>query len=183
MKHLIVALILGFSSAAFAQTAPQTVPVPAVKPEERQAVSLLLRAIHELPARAEFEAVSNDPYAVVVSIAQGSGPIAERAVEAMFLWPTDQTFALAQAQLADPATKSGRRHRLLMLLADTYQDRATTVVAPYLTHTDARLRITAAAALAKIRTDAAFAQLDDAVALEKNEAVAAEMRRYARRVR
>lgn len=184
MKIIITVLIMMVSVPAFAQTAPTHAPAaPAASKSERRAVSMLLSAIHELPARAEFEKAATNPQLVLVSIAAGRGPIAERAVDALFMWPNDLTFTWATGQLVDPKTSHARLHGLLLGLATTYKGRATSHVTPFLRDADPQVRITAAAAIAKIRTDEAFAQLDAAIAAESDELVAAQMRHYARRLR
>lgn len=183
MRAVIVLFVMLCAVPASGQTAPEIVDAPAADATaQRRAVAHLLSAIHELPPRAQFEKAARDPWTVVASLAAGRGPIAERAVEAMFYWPTDATFAFAEATLANPQAPRGRRHRVLLLVAETYGERATALVVPFLGDPDRQLRITAAAAVAKIRSVEAFAALDAAVAAERDSAVAAQMRRYARRI-
>ena len=187
MKKLIVCLLLCCSTIpAFAQeiAKPSTpAQLPAVDPAEREAVVRLLRVIHDLPPRESFEEATANPVSVLRELASGNGPIAERAVMALFMWPNDQTFELVMDMLSDVNTPDGRRHRLLVHLATSYGERATDVVVAHLQHADAQMRITAASAVAKIRTEKAFEALDAAIAAEENAAVARAMQRYARRIR
>lgn len=183
MKRWLLCLsLIGVPSVAHAQSTVQP-PTPVVVPadaDEVKSVRVLLSAIHELPQRAEFEAVARDPQAIVLQVAQGDGPIADAALEASFMWPNDKTFVAAVSELT--SGQSRRTNKLLMLLARHYGEQATPAVIPFLDHAQSRVRVTAAAALAEIRSEPAFAAIDRAVASEKDDATRKQLERYARRV-
>lgn len=177
MRALIVLLMIFVAAPAFAQT---TSPAPGLPPSgERAAIATLLSAAHELPPREQFAARASDPRLVLRSIADGRGPIAERAVEAMFMWPDDRTFAFAQEQLSSDAIPRGRRNRLLLLIAGTFGERAVPTIVAHLSHDDRQVRITAAAAAALTESPVALDALEVAIASEEEQATAREMLRRA----
>lgn len=161
-----------------------TPPAPPTAPDDaRKAVAFLLSAHHDLPPRQQFEEAAPDAKRTLFDIAATSGgPIAERAVEALFMWQSNDVFAWGALALGSADTSEGRRHRLMMLMAKTFGARAVQPIAPYLRSDERRLRLTAAAALAAIRTEEAFALIDAALEREKDPAARRELQRYARRV-
>lgn len=190
ISFIVLLAQLVLASTAVAQTAqlpPSGAPVQVDAPftdEERKAVSLLLTAYHELPARSEFERVARSPQTILRAIAtKGSGPFAERAIEALFLWPSDETYAFALELLGAPDATAGRQQRLLMLLCRELGARAIPVAAPFLQHEDRAMRITAAAALASTDADEAFTLVERALAIEQDATTRKAMERYARRLR
>ena len=181
MRWFVCVFVLLLAAAAAAQTVTQA--DTSVSSTDRAAVSYLLGAIHEMPTKSQLEAASSRPWLTLTRIAQGRGPIAERAVDSVFLWPDDRTFHWAVAAVAQPDVSRARLNRLLLRLAVVFGARSTDVVVSFFGHHDAQVRITAAAAVARIRTDEAFAHLDRAIAAEAEAPVAEAMRRYAVRVR
>ena len=178
MPSLPVSLLLFatlLSGAAVAQTAPSSpsvgggvgpavvtpVEVPVVE-TAREQVLVLLSAHHGLPERERFEALVDDPAAVLFSLVSETdlNPIFwDRAVAALAMWPSDAVRSLYVALLAEPPREMVR-HRVIGHAVVAFGDSAVPLVSPYLQDADVQLRLTTVDVLGHLATPAAFEALD-----------------------
>ncbi len=128
-------------------------------------VLALLSAIHELPARSDFDAAAPNARDIVLAVARDAtvtGPHRTRALEALRYWPDDAAFAAYRLALETKAA----RHKTLRMLGATFGARALPVLTPYLRHADPQLRVTALEAVADVEGSAADALLSQALVVE-----------------
>jgi len=76
-------------------------------------------------------------------------------------WASGEVFLLYLDTVASVDTPDGTRHRTVLLLAETFGDRAIPALQPLLHSDDLQLRITAVQALGTIQTDESYALLVD----------------------
>jgi hypothetical protein len=190
LSLLLVATLL--SGAALAQTSPSTPAIPGgvgpavVTPVEvptvtdaREQVLVLLSAHHGIPERARFDALVDDPSAVLFAlIAEPDlNPIFwDRAVAALAMWPSDAVRTLYTELLAQPPREMVR-HRVIGHAVVAFGDDALPLVTPYLRAADVQLRLTTVDVLGHLATPAAFAALD---AVRSEEASALVLERIER---
>ena len=177
MPSLSVSILLFatlLSGAAVAQTAPSSPSVGGVGPAvvtpvevpvadtAREQVLVLLSAHHGLPERERFEALVDDPAAVLFSLVSETdlNPIFwDRAVAALAMWPSDGVRSLYVSLLAEPPREMVR-HRVIGHAVVAFGDSAVPLVSPYLQDADVQLRLTTVDVLGHLATPAAFEALD-----------------------
>lgn len=147
-------------------------------------VRLLLSGYHELPDQALFDRVEDAPR-IVGALAHGAdGPIRDRALAALGrYWPSGDVYLLYAKVLADDATRTGTRHRVMVYFADAFGERALPAIRPYLASPDVQLRISAVHAVGRIGTDEAMEVLDRFAAHETNTVVLEAVDEAARTLR
>ncbi len=152
---------------------------------ETKDVQLLLRGYHGVPERAEFEAASPKARDILKSFANDplGGLFRERAIIALGHWPDAETLWLYRRSLKDPTLSEEARHLILLHGAETFGEPIMNDVLPFLQDDDVATRITAVAALSKIGTDAAFAQIDAHAKAETDASVLEAIDNYGRRIR
>lgn len=152
---------------------------------ETKDVQLLLRGYHGVPERGEFEAASPKAREILKAFANDplGGLFRERAILALGHWPDAETLWLYRRSLKDPTLGEEARHLILLHGAETFGEPILNDVVPFLQADDVAMRITAVAALSKIGTDAAFAQIDAHAKAERDPAVLKAIDNYGRRLR
>lgn len=154
------ALLSVASVPASAQDQGPRVDAPA---ESVREVTLLLSGYHDLAPRASFESVAGAP-AIVRALAEGPHSLVrDRALAALGrYWPSGDVYLLYANIIADPATPLGTRHRVVLMYAEAFGDRAIPAIRPLLGAADLQLRVTAVQALGRIGSDEALALIDEA---------------------
>jgi hypothetical protein len=162
-------------------------PSAAIDFDEVEAITAWLSHYHRLPTAAELERVSPRAREIVFEIALDEDAFLfhrHRAIHALSHWPDHEVFDFLSGLLTDDATDEGLKHHLVMTLARGFGDRAVPLIEPFLlTHEDPQLRISAAAALAKIDGDASHQILLRALEQEENSIVRSRIEHYATRIR
>lgn len=155
--------------------------------DEVRSVQAWLSLHHRIPTRKELEALSSDARQIVLDMAADEEAFLfhrHRALHALVHWPDEGVFNFLVGLLHDPATEEGMLHHLLPTLGEAFGDRAIPVLEPILMNDDdAQMRISAAAALAEIDSDAAIAVLRRALETEQNSVVLYRLERFATRLR
>ena len=170
MKMFVMMIIaLAFTSDAFAQ---QTADLADVPRHDVENVTLLLSGVHELAPASSFDAIPN-AYRIVHSLASGpDGVVRDRALAALGrYWPSGDVFLLYAGVIASPATKEGTRHRVILMLAESFGERAIVALEPLLSSSDLQLRITTVQALGAIGTDEAIATINEQVSSDEPAAL------------
>ncbi len=167
---LLAALLL--ASPALAQDNGNGGELDRFDPTAVQKVELLLRGYHGLPERDAMTSIP-DAQKIVAALAQSEGRLTrDRALAAMgHFWPSGDVFLLYAKTLASPDTPEGTRHRIMILAADVFGERAVPMLKPYLQNENVQLRMTAVDALGYIRTDEVVAILENHARGERNAIV------------
>lgn len=186
---LITTLLAGFSASAVAQNS--SVPTPShggavnqFADEEVAHVRLLLSGYHGLPDR-EALAASPNAFAIVSALSHSDNVLVrDRALEALGrFWPSGDVFLAYANVVADETTPDGMRHRIMLVAAEVFGDRAVPMIRPYLSVDDVQLRLTAVEALGRIRTDQVVAILEAHADSETNALVLERIARASRVLR
>jgi hypothetical protein len=161
LKRITVALlfVLVLPATAMAQDSSDT---DQLAPHDVQTVSMLLSGYHDLASQETLSQVPN-ARSIVETLAQGpNGFVRNRALAAMGrYWPSGDVYLLLANVLTADDTPEGTRHRVLLLFADAFGDRAIPVIRPFLAANDLQLQITAVQAFGMIGTDEAVAIVHD----------------------
>jgi hypothetical protein len=134
--------------------APPASAQPAEKTVEEK-IALLLSAHHRLPPRSVFEAHIPEAKQMLISLALRQElfrPHRHRAIEALSMWPDDEVRQVYLALLDDPRTPVLTKHRILLLVPQVFGAETPTILEPWRTHPDPRLRETALTALRRSRS-------------------------------
>lgn len=144
---------------------------------------LLLSSHHQLPERETFEEQLEDPRATLISIARDTDQLSlyrRQALDALGYWADQEVAKLYVDLLDDDQTPGNVEHRLMLLLADHFEDEALTHLEPYLSDDDLQLRLTAIEAIGRIDTEEADTALKDAREDEQHDIA---LKRYQRALR
>lgn len=181
LAAIAVVLVTG---TAFAQDNGDVPGLDRHDPANVQQVQLLLSGYHELPTREALAAVPG-AHDIVLALAHTDGMMTrDRALAALgHYWPSGDVFLLYAKTVASPTTPDGTRHRIMVLAADAFGERAVPMLTPYLSNADVQLRITAVEALGRIRTDEVVALLEAHAAGESNPIVLERIERATRTLR
>lgn len=189
-KRIILAafvLLLSAGSATAQQATQDLAPRPGVSQfaeQDVKSIRLLLSGYHEIADLEAFATVPDAPQ-IVDALARGPhGLIKDRALAALGrYWPSADVYLLYADVLTAEDTPEGTQHRVMLLFAKTFGDRAMPIVESYLAHEDARLRLTAVQALAQIGTNEAFARIDSHAETVRDPVMLKQIDRYARTIR
>ena len=135
--------------------------------QQETKIRFLLSSRHSLPDRASFERASTDPRRILNQII-ASGPekrVLDRCLEALSYWPDESLHALYEGLLRNGDLATSSQHRLLLLVAKTFPEKAMSSIEPFLHQPDQKLLLTAIHALGSLKTPAAYqrlSQLSDA---------------------
>ena len=155
--------------------------------DEVRAVKAWLSLHHRIPTRKELEALSPNARQIVLDVAGDEETFLfhrHRALHALVHWPDDEVFTFLVGLLHDPSTEEGMRHHLLPTLGEGFGDRAVPVLEPILLNDeDPQIRISAAAALAEVDSDAAIAVLRHALETEQHSVVRYRLEQFAIQLR
>lgn len=191
---IIVALLtLILSPAAIAQeqdtpkrpTLPST-ETPDAKADDYEAILAWLSHYHEVPGRAQLEAVSPRARQILFDIAQDEDAFLmhrHRALYALGTWADQEVYAYLTNLLVNESTEDGLRHHLLPILAQNFGEKALDALAPFLQHDDPQIRISAAGAIAHIPGDAPKATLRSAMKDETHPMVQGQLERFTTEIR
>lgn len=184
MKRLIALIALSvslLSAPAFAQVAPGP---GSFAQDDVKTVTMLLSGYHDLAPQASFDAVRNAPQ-IVETLARGPhSHIRDRALAALGrYWPSADVFLLYANVIASPDTAEGTRHRTVLMMAESFGDRAIPALEPLLHANDVQLQITAVQALGSIGSDEAFNTLVSFSEGVTNPALLEQLERSARVLR
>ncbi len=168
-RVIVISLAMLFTAPAMAQ---QVDDLERFAEPQVEQVRLLLSGYHELPERALFDQVADAPE-IVEALAHGPhSPVRDRALAALGrYWPSGDVYLLYARVLADDATPTGTRHRVMVYFADAFGERAIPAIRPYLSSDDVQLRISAVGALGRIGSDEALGILDGFADRETNPVV------------
>ena len=165
------------SPASFASS--QTAPIPQTGSSvdhfpaaDVARARLLLSGYHGLPDR-DVLTQSPNAFEIVRALSQSSDSLVrDRALQALSrFWPSGDVFLAYANVLADPNTAEGTRHRVMLLAADVFADRAVPMIRPYLEADDVQLRLSAVEALGRVRTDEVVAILTARAEVETDPVV------------
>lgn len=168
---LLAVALLGLP-AAWAQDNGQGAGLEKFNPADVEQVRLLLSGYHGLPDEGSLRSVK-DAHEIIQVLATSDGLlIRDRALAALGnFWPSADVYLLYANVLADPKTPDATRHRVMILAAEVFGDRAVPVIKPYLTSNDVQLRLTAVEALGRVRTEEVVAILESHAEKETNAIV------------
>lgn len=185
LSALIVLTVSLFCGSAFAQVAngPTGGPTTFAQDDVRT-VTLLLSGYHDLAPQSSFDAVPNAP-AIVETLARGSHSVVrDRALAALgSYWPSADVFLLYANVIASSDTAEGTRHRVVLMMAESFGNTAIPAIKPLLSADDLQLQITAVQALGSIGSDEAFATIVSFSQSVTNPALIEQIDRSARILR
>lgn len=183
MTSRSLVLALGFASLlagadVAAQVSPTdptgpSLPVVPIDAAEREAVSFLLRAIHELPAADAFVEAAERPVEVLWAIALDDAEpafVRDRAVLALGYWPDERLWAFLYAR-ATSGVDEMSTHNAIAELARVWPERSLSVVTPLLASSELQVRLSAVDALGRHPAPEAAQSLREALSVEANPVV------------
>lgn len=188
MKRLMLCILLSIVCApayVSAQVTPGTqAPAPTFPADDVRTVTMLLSGYHDIAPQTSFDDVANAPR-IVTAIANGAHSLVrDRALAALGrYWPSADVYLLYANVIASPDTAEGTRHRVVLMLAESFGDRALPALRPLLEVPDLQLQLTAVQAIGSIGTDEAFDLLIDLSRAVSNPALLAQIDRSARVLR
>jgi len=152
-----------------------------------EAVRMLLSQHHNVPDLKQLLALTPRAQEIVERIARDEDAFAfhrERALIAMGYWPDDATYAYLLGLLQDPQTDESLLHTLLPLLTNSFGERAIGDLTPVLLdHENVQIRLSAAAAIGSLNSDAGYKVLDVAIEQEPNAIARQRIEDFAGRLR
>lgn len=179
----LAGLLLGAATATaqVAPTDPLTPPMPTVPIDaaERESVTFLLRAIHELPDAEAFAEVTARPTEVLWAIAfdeEEPAFIRDRAVLALGYWPDEQLWTFLSAR-AMSGSDELTTHQAIAQMVRVWPERSLAVVTPLLQDDDLQVRLSAIDALGRVEAADAVDSLERALDVEVNPVARQELER------
>ena len=145
---------------------------------QREALKVLLSAHHGLPAKIEFDRVSDNARGHLLDFATDMGmfPMHRyRALEALGMhYRDDQVLSLYEKVLLGSQGELAQ-HRVMMMAATFFGSDAVRIISPLIKHDDLQLRKTASSALLIVGDEAAMAAIRGAYEVEPDPTLRAEM--------
>lgn len=183
IAFLIVVLVPAFAAAQ--DSAGPDLPVGvSVEAESAERLAFLLSAYHELPARAEFEAVPDAQKILSTWATDRTAPLRQkRSLEALGYFADATTLAIYTSVLNDPQTRVGARHQTILLVGTHFGVAGLDLLGRYLEADDVQLRLSAVDAIARTNTDRGFALLEERAETEPNKTVLERIEKLGRRLR
>ena len=148
--------------------------------------TMLLSGFHGIPPKETFEQKLEAPEHILLGIALSEDTSAvyrKQALTALAYWPNDTVFGVYGRLLQDVRTADTIRHRVMLLLADTFAERALAQLRPYLSDDDLQLRLTAIEAIRRLPSDDAVAALREALKTETNAVAKERLEKYSQTLR
>ena len=183
LLFITLSLFVTFDLAAQVKPFDGAAPIASFDLNDTQTIDLMLRAIHTLPSKAEFEAVSRGRD-IVVAFALGPDSLQrDRALIAVAkYWPSGDVFLLLSNVIADPATRQGTRLRAIVSLGETFRDRALPLLDYYLGSDDVSVQIAAIRAIGRGNSVEGFERLAALRKVTSSDIIRDAIDRYGRRI-
>ncbi|MFP4598599.1 MAG: HEAT repeat domain-containing protein [Persicimonas sp.] len=153
---------------------------------EYERATTLLSGFHGIPAKEVFEQKLDNPEQILLGIALNEDTSAvyrKQALAALAYWPGDTVFSLYGRLLKDTQTEDTLRHRVMLLMAEHFEDRALEKLRPFLSDDDLQLRLSAIEAIRRLPSDDAVEALREALKTETNTVAQKRLEQYTQTLR
>ncbi len=153
---------------------------------EYERATMLLSGFHGIPPKETFEQKLDNPEQILLGIALSEDTSAvyrKQALAALAYWPGDTVFSLYGRLLKDAQTEDTIRHRVMLLMAEHFADRALEKLRPYLSDDDLQLRLSAIEAIRRLPSDDAVEALREALKTETNAVAKKRLEQYTQTLR